>query len=122
VAATPIGKEVVVGLIRNGKEEMTAARLGQRPIVTSEAAEIGDSEKGVAIADDVCSGCHAIRKGQFLSPDSMAPTFVRIATTSGMTGIALNVALMTPHGGMPMFRLSTEQKEDLIAYILSLKN
>lgn len=122
VAATPIGKDVVVGLMRRGKEEMTTARLGQRPIATSQAAEIGDPSKGVAIADDVCSRCHAIRKGQVLSPDLMAPTFVRIATTPGITGMALNVTLMTPHAGMPMFKLSTEQREDLIAYILSLKN
>jgi mono/diheme cytochrome c family protein len=122
VAATPIGKEVVVGVIRRGKEEMITARLGQRPVATSQAAEIGDPTKGVAIANDVCSQCHAIRKGQILSPDLMAPTFVRVATTPGITGMALNVTLMTPHAGMPMFRLSTEQREDLIAYILSLKN
>jgi mono/diheme cytochrome c family protein len=52
----------------------------------------------------------------------MAPTFVRIATTPGMTAMALNVTLTTPHAGMPMFMLNTEQREDLIAYILSLKN
>jgi mono/diheme cytochrome c family protein len=122
VAATPIGKEVMVGLIRRGKEEMMTARLGQRPIATSQAAEIGDPAKGVAIANDVCSQCHAIRRGQILSPNLMAPTFVRIATTPGITGMALNVRLMTPHAGMPMFKLSTEQREDLIAYILSLKS
>jgi mono/diheme cytochrome c family protein len=122
VAETPIGKEVVVGLIRRGKEETTTARLGQRPIATSQAAEIGEPAKGVAIANNVCSRCHAIRTGQLLSPDPMAPTFVRIATTPGITGMALNVMLLTPHAGMPMFKLGTEQREDLIAYILSLKD
>jgi mono/diheme cytochrome c family protein len=31
------------------------------------------------------------------------------------------VALTTPHAGMPMFKLTTEQREDVIAYILSLR-
>ena len=48
---------------------------------TSQAAEVGDPAKGVAIANDVCSRCHAIRKGQLLSPNLMAPTFVQIAGT-----------------------------------------
>jgi mono/diheme cytochrome c family protein len=31
------------------------------------------------------------------------------------------VALTTPHAGMPMFQLTAEQREDVIAYILSLR-
>jgi mono/diheme cytochrome c family protein len=38
-----------------------------------------------------------------------------------MTAAALLVALTTPHAGMPMFILTTEQREDVIAYILSLR-
>jgi mono/diheme cytochrome c family protein len=30
-------------------------------------------------------------------------------------------SLTTPHAGMPMFILSPEQRQDIIAYILSLK-
>ncbi len=33
----------------------------------------------------------------------------------------MTVALTTPHVGMPMFRLSSEQREDIIAYILGLR-
>jgi len=89
---------------------------------TSQAAEVGDPAKGVAIANDVCSRCHAIRKGQLPSPNLMAPTFVQIAGTPGMTAIALNATLTTPHAEMPMFMLSSEQREDIIAYIFSLRN
>lgn len=98
---------------------ITLALLSAAP---SQAAEIGDPVKGVAIANDVCSQCHAIRKGQLLSPNLMAPTFARIAASPGMTAMALNVTLLTPHAGMPMFKLSTEQREDIIAYVMSLKN
>jgi hypothetical protein len=38
-----------------------------------------------------------------------------------MTSAALMVALTTPHAGMPMFMFSTDEREDIIAYILSLK-
>jgi hypothetical protein len=38
-----------------------------------------------------------------------------------MTPAALTVALTTPHAGMPMFMLSQDQRQDIIAYILGLK-
>jgi mono/diheme cytochrome c family protein len=37
-----------------------------------------------------------------------------------MTHTALIVALTTPHAGMPMFLLTDKQRDDIIAYILSL--
>jgi hypothetical protein len=59
--------------------------------------------------------------GQARSPNGRAPTFVELANTPGMTTAALTVALTTPHAGMPMFVLTPEQRQDIIAYILSLK-
>ena len=38
-----------------------------------------------------------------------------------MTVGALMVALTSPHAGMPMFALTATQREDVIAYILSLR-
>ena len=89
---------------------------------TSQAAEVGSPGKGFALVRDGCSQCHATRKGQPFSPNLMAPTFEQLATTPGMTAVALNVALTTPHAGMPMFMFSAEEREDIIAYILTLKN
>jgi mono/diheme cytochrome c family protein len=85
------------------------------------ASEIGDPEKGRALARDICGQCHAVRNAQLLSPNLSAPTFFRIATTPGMTAAALTVTLTTPHAGMPMFHLSSEDRRDVIAYILNLK-
>jgi mono/diheme cytochrome c family protein len=81
----------------------------------------GNQQGGLAEARQVCSECHAIQKGQVPSPNSKSPTFVELANAPGMTAVALLVALTTPHAGMPMFILTTEQREDVIAYILSLK-
>jgi mono/diheme cytochrome c family protein len=81
----------------------------------------GDPQEGLALAQQVCSECHAIRRGQVRSPNSRSPTFLELATAPGMTAAALLVALTTPHAGMPMFLLTAEQRENVIAYILSLK-
>jgi mono/diheme cytochrome c family protein len=83
------------------------------------AQAVGDPQKGLALAQQVCSECHAIRRGR--SPNSQASTFLELATAPGMTTAALSVALTTPHAGMPMFQLTAEEREDVIAYILSLR-
>ncbi len=85
------------------------------------AQERGNPERGLAVAREVCSACHAIQAQQLQSPNARAPTFLAIATTPGMTATALTVALTTPHVGMPMFRLTAEQRDGIIAYILGLK-
>jgi mono/diheme cytochrome c family protein len=85
------------------------------------AQGFGDPQGGLELAQQVCSECHAILKGQVRSPNSRSPAFLELATTPGMTIAALTVALTTPHAGMPMFMLTAEQRGDVIAYILSLK-
>jgi len=83
--------------------------------------QAGDPQAGLALAQRVCSECHAIRSGQMPLPSSPAPTFLEFATTPGMTAAALTAALATPHAGMPMLELTADQRRDLIAYILSLR-
>ena len=73
------------------------------------------------VATNTCSECHATKKGQLLSPNLRAPTFVEIANTPGVTEAALLVTLTTPHAGMPMFVLSREQRQQIIDYVLGLK-
>jgi mono/diheme cytochrome c family protein len=85
------------------------------------AQAIGDPTVGDAVAQQICAECHATKKGEEFSPNSKAPTFAELANTPGMTGTALMAALSTPHAGMPMFRLTRDQREGVIAYILSLR-
>jgi len=83
---------------------------------------LGDPVEGLAMAKEVCSKCHAVQKHEATrATNSASPTFVELANVPGMTSMALMVALNTPHAGMPMFVLTPEQKADIIAYILSLK-
>jgi len=81
----------------------------------------GSPQTGLVLAQEVCSECHAIRRGQVPLLNSKAPTFGELAATPGMTTTALLVALTTPHAGMPMFIFTAEQRENVIAYILSQK-
>ena len=85
------------------------------------AQTVGDAKEGLVLAQQLCSKCHATVAEQVRSPNSTAPKFVDLATAPGMTSTALFVALTTPHAGMPMFTLTSEQREDVIAYILSLR-
>jgi mono/diheme cytochrome c family protein len=85
------------------------------------AQAVGDPKEGLALAQQVCTPCHATVAGQVRSPNPRAPRFPDLATTPGMTSTALLVALTTPHTGMPMFTLTGEQRDDIIAYILSLR-
>jgi mono/diheme cytochrome c family protein len=85
------------------------------------AQGVGNAREGLATAREVCAECHAIERGQARSPNSRSPTFVELAKAPGMTSAALTVALTTPHVGMPMFILTAEQRANVIAYILSLK-
>ena len=85
------------------------------------AQELGDVKKGAALAQSVCVECHAVNKGESRSPNAKAPTFVSVAATRGMNEMALSVWLQSPHPTMPNFMLEDHEKDDVIAYILSLK-
>lgn len=91
------------------------------PAAVGQAQDAGDPKHGLAIARQVCAECHAVQTLELKSPNPKAPTFPELAKTPGMTSAALTVALTTPHAGMPMFRLSAEQRTDIIAYIMGLK-
>ena len=76
---------------------------------------------GFDYASRVCAGCHAIQSGARASPNEKAPPFEEIANTRGMTEMALRVWFQTPHPTMPNLMMSPRQKDDVIAYLLRLK-
>ena len=91
------------------------------PTGHGEGQEIGQAHRGFALAQRLCSECHAIQKEYARSPNVNAPRFRAIASTPGMTAIALSAALNTSHHSMPNIMLATDEQADIIAYILSLK-
>ena len=105
-----------------GKHLLLAAAIASAmPIAHGKAQEIGQPSRGLESARRLCAECHAVQKEQARSPNDTAPRFQAIASTPGMTSIALSVALNTSHRSMPNIMLAAEEQADLIAYILSLK-
>ena len=87
----------------------------------AEAQEAGDPRRGLQYAQRVCAECHAVLPAERSSPRPELPTFATVANTPGMTGIAIAVWLQTPHKSMPNLILKLEDRNDLIAYIVSLR-
>lgn len=82
----------------------------------------GDARQGAAFAQAACSQCHAVGRNQVRSPSRYAPSFRSVARASGMTATALHVWFQTPHPSMPNLILRSTDKENVFAYILSLKD
>lgn len=98
------------------------AEIGMTTVIfLAHAQAPGDPQKGSALAQRFCAECHAVGKRDFGTPNSEAPSFTAVASTPGMTALALNVFFQTPHSAMPNLILETDQKNDIIAYIMSLK-
>ena len=85
------------------------------------AQDVGDAQKGHEFARRTCASCHAISQQDVASPIEKATPFRIVANTPGMTGTALTVWLTTPHPTMPNLVVSEQDRYDVIAYILSLR-
>lgn len=84
------------------------------------AQERGDPKQGLVTAKETCVLCHEI-SGERRSPAADAPSFYKLANTPGVNAMALRVALQTSHKRMPNIVLVGKERDDIIAYILSLK-
>ena len=87
--------------------------------VTPAAAQEGDGLVGRRLAASWCRGCHQIEgheRGTFAGPN-----FSDIANLPSTTPLALKVFLRTSHKNMPNVVLTDRQADDIVAYILSLK-
>ena len=86
------------------------------------AQQLGNALEGLAYARDHCGECHGVEAAkQDFSPNIDAPDFSEVANSPGMTERALAVWLQTSHPTMPDFMIAAEDRDDLIAYIMSLK-
>jgi mono/diheme cytochrome c family protein len=85
------------------------------------AQEIGQPDRGRDLAQRICAQCHAVQKNQAKSPNERAPRFQVIASTPGMTAMALSAILNSSHRSMPNILLEADEQANIIAYILTLK-
>lgn len=87
--------------------------------------EPGDVEKGRVLAQENCSGCHAVGPAG-TSPYAPAPPFRTLHERYDVEGLAEAFAegILVGHKGekqMPEFVMTADQIDDLIAYLKSLK-
>jgi mono/diheme cytochrome c family protein len=80
----------------------------------------GDPASGRQLAMRLCSSCHRVLP-MTLADTGDPPSFQSIADLTSTTGISLNAFLHSNHRNMPDFIISGAVSNDLIAYILNLK-
>jgi mono/diheme cytochrome c family protein len=87
-------------------------------------AEPGDPARGLSYAELNCAKCHGVEAKDRSSPNSEAPTFKAVANSTGMSSTALTLWMQKPglHHSMPDVIMPTDDRDDVIAYILSLKS
>lgn len=83
--------------------------------------EPGDPAAGRRLAAAWCANCHRIAPGGPGPATDTAPGFEAIARMASTTSMSLRAFLQTPHANMPDYRLSREQLDDLVAYVLTLR-
>ena len=85
------------------------------------AQEFSSPRAGHDFAMAICAECHWVSDEQLLIPDSDAPTVFDVADDPAVTATALRVFFGTSHQKMPNIMLSADERDNLIAYILSLR-
>ena len=95
--------------------------VGAAGILPASAQELGSARAGHDFAMDICAECHWVSDKQFVIPESEAPSFFQVAEDPAVTATALRVFFGTPHENMPNIMLSDSERDDVIAYILSLR-
>jgi mono/diheme cytochrome c family protein len=85
------------------------------------AQELGDPVAGRDFAAAMCADCHAVGPEDAGSPDKSAPSFKSVADMTSTTRTSLVVWFQSSHPTMPNIKLSDDEVDDVIAYILSLR-
>ena len=85
-------------------------------VASAFAQQTGDPAAGRRLAEASCVQCH----GSATAPQK-APALAAIAATPSTTAESLGVFLRTSHAKMPNLILNASERDDVIAYILSLR-
>jgi len=95
-------------------------------VATSAAAQQradGNPAEGKRLTLELCAGCHVVAEDQERPAIDVVPAFAAIANRQDTTAFRIRVFLQdTPHPVMPNFVFTDDEVDDLIAYILSLRD
>lgn len=81
---------------------------------------------GRRLTEEVCGECHRVTAGKPARPppmeeDATAPDLTERMTDPAMTELALRSYLRTSHPLMPNIRLTPDETDDIVAYLMTLK-
>jgi mono/diheme cytochrome c family protein len=102
--------------------QLTAAAAGAVSLATGLALAQqtpGNASSGYGLAKTWCAGCHYIEPRELNARDAV-PSFAGVAAMKSTTQLSLDAFLQTSHHNMPDWRLTRQQVDDVVAYILSL--
>lgn len=82
----------------------------------------GDPKAGLEFARKHCADCHYVESVWSGYSPVGAPAFTDVAALPEWTALSFRVFLQSPHEYMPDFILTEREADDVISYLLSLKN
>lgn len=77
----------------------------------------GDAARGQEIVARWCVGCHTMGP----TVDDRIPSFAALANNISHSEGAIRAFLMQPHKPMPPLEISTQQIEDIVAFLRSVQ-
>jgi mono/diheme cytochrome c family protein len=85
-------------------------------------SEQRDASPGETLAHSWCSECHSVARGDLKSPKPGVPSFTAIALQPSTSETSLRAFLTTPHPHMPNIKLTATELNEIVVYILSLRD
>jgi mono/diheme cytochrome c family protein len=90
-------------------------------IGSAAAQDRADVSRGHALARAWCADCHGVEPGERTGAYETPPSFQSFARNPEATETALKAYLQTTHPLMPQVKLTTEEIDEIVGYIISLK-
>jgi cytochrome c len=85
-------------------------------------AQAADVASGREVARKLCVNCHIVEPdGQQDKVMADIPSFMAIANKAGQTEDKIKGFILDPHPPMPQVQLTTNEIENVVSYIMSLK-
>jgi cytochrome c len=86
-------------------------------------AHAADAASGGALARQLCVNCHVVAPGEAGTQVTAGiPSFKAVANKPGQTPEKIQDFILSPHPPMPQVQLTSFERANLAAYILSLKD
>lgn len=97
-----------------------AAGASETAVAPGADPAAGDAERGRLLAERWCVECHVVSPGT--PGGDLAPSFASVANREGGEAEIVRAWLVDPHPPMPNMSLTMAEIDDLVAYVMSLRD